>query len=91
LSERNEATVVIANREFNLTWQQCLDMRNMLLASELVARSALAREDSRGAHFRTDFEKTDNANWLKNIYIARNGSGPKLWTEPVKLTKMRPD
>ncbi|MGZ4962632.1 MAG: FAD-binding protein [Limisphaerales bacterium] len=90
LSERNEAVGVTGNREFNLTWQQALDMRNMLLASELIARSALAREDSRGAHFRTDFEKTDNANWLKNIYLARNGNGPKLWTEPVKLTKMQP-
>src|SRR5262249_24993156 len=35
-NQRNEAAGVIANREFNLTWQQCLDMRNMLLASELV-------------------------------------------------------
>jgi succinate dehydrogenase/fumarate reductase flavoprotein subunit len=90
LTERNENVGVPGNREFNLTWQQCLDMRNMLLASELIARSALAREDSRGAHFRTDFEKTDNANWLKNIYIARNGAGPKLWTEPVQLTKLKP-
>jgi succinate dehydrogenase / fumarate reductase flavoprotein subunit/fumarate reductase flavoprotein subunit len=90
LSERNEAVGVPGNREFNLTWQQALDMRNMLLASELIARSALAREDSRGAHFRTDFEKTDNTNWLKNIYLARNGNAPKLWTEPVSLTKMKP-
>ncbi len=90
LNERNEAVAVTGNREFNLTWQQALDMRNMLLSSELIARSALAREDSRGAHYRTDFEKTDNANWLKNIYIARDGKGPKLWTEPVKLTKLQP-
>ncbi len=77
-------------REFNLTWQQALDLRNMLVASELIARSALAREDSRGAHYREDFAKTDNENWLKNIYLARNGDGPKLWTEPVKLTKLKP-
>jgi succinate dehydrogenase/fumarate reductase flavoprotein subunit len=90
LNQRNENVGVTGTREFNLTWQQALDMRNMLLASELIAHSALIREDSRGAHFRTDFEKTDNSNWLKNIYIASDGKGPKLWTEPVKLDKMKP-
>ena len=78
-------------REFNLTWQQALDMRNMLTGSELIARSALTREDSRGAHFREDFPETDNKNWLKNIYLSRNGAdGSKIWTEPVKLSKLDP-
>jgi len=80
----------LGGREFNLTWQQALDMRNMLTASELIARSALMREDSRGAHYREDFPDTDHGNWLKNIYIARNGDGPKLWTQPVKLTRLKP-
>ena len=77
-------------RAFNLTWQQALDLRNLLAASELIARSALMREDSRGAHYREDFPNTDHANWLKNIYLARHGDGPKLWTETVKLTKLKP-
>jgi hypothetical protein len=59
----------------------------MLIGSELIARSALTREDSRGAHFREDFPETDNKGWLKNIYMIRNGDdGPKIWTEPVKLS-----
>jgi succinate dehydrogenase/fumarate reductase flavoprotein subunit len=62
----------------------------MLIASALIARSALAREDSRGAHYREDFPDTDHTNWLKNIYLARNGGGPKLWTEPVKLARIQP-
>jgi succinate dehydrogenase / fumarate reductase flavoprotein subunit/fumarate reductase flavoprotein subunit len=76
--------------KFNLTWQQALDLRNMLTASELIARSALAREDSRGAHYRDDFPNTDQANWLKNIYVARDGENVKLWTEPVKLSRLKP-
>ena len=80
---------VSGGRGFNLTWQQALDLRNLLTASELIARSALLREDSRGAHYREDFPATDNANWLKNIYIARNGAAPRLWTEPVKLERLR--
>ena len=70
--------------------KQALDLRNLLLASELIARSALLREDSRGAHFRSDFEHTDNARWLQNIYLGRNGTGLKSWTVPVKLDRLRP-
>jgi succinate dehydrogenase / fumarate reductase flavoprotein subunit/fumarate reductase flavoprotein subunit len=77
-------------RAFNLTWQQALDLRNLLTAAELITRGALLREESRGAHYRDDFEKTDNANWLKNIYLTRDGDGVKHWSEPVKLTKLQP-
>jgi succinate dehydrogenase / fumarate reductase flavoprotein subunit/fumarate reductase flavoprotein subunit len=90
LSKRATQLSGSGSRAFNLTWQQALDLRNMLTASALIARSALAREDSRGAHYREDFPNTDHANWLKNIYLARNGEGPKLWTEPVKLAKLKP-
>jgi succinate dehydrogenase / fumarate reductase flavoprotein subunit/fumarate reductase flavoprotein subunit len=88
LTTRAQKMKAAGGRAFNLTWQQALDMRNMLLASELIARSALLREESRGAHYREDFTKTDNANWLKNIYLARNGTGLKSWTEPVKLSRL---
>lgn len=78
-------------RAFNLTWQQALDLRNLALASQLTAQSALLREDSRGAHYREDFPETDHVNWLKNIYISRDaGDGVKTWTEPVKLTRIKP-
>ncbi len=90
LKQRLERVSISGRRAFNLTWQQALDMRNMLTASELIARSALLREESRGAHYREDFPTTDHANWLRNIYSAQNGDGPKLWTEPVKLTKLKP-
>jgi succinate dehydrogenase / fumarate reductase flavoprotein subunit/fumarate reductase flavoprotein subunit len=73
---------------FNLTWQQALDMRNMLTASELIARSAWLREDSRGAHYREDFPDIDNAKWLKNIYLVRNGDKAQSWTEAVKLCRL---
>lgn len=81
---------VPAGPAFDLTWQQALDLRNLLLTSEIIVRSAQRRADSRGAHFREDFPSTDHANWLKNIYAARDGEGVKLWTEDVKLTRLRP-
>jgi len=91
LTGRTKEMAASGGRAFNLTWQQALDLRNMLTASELIARSALMREDSRGAHYREDFPNTDNQHWLKNIYAARNGKGPRLWTEAVKLTRLKPE
>jgi succinate dehydrogenase/fumarate reductase flavoprotein subunit len=90
LEERAGQVSVAGGRQFNLTWQQALDMRNMLTASALIARSALLRQDSRGAHYREDFPNLDQANWLKNIYAAQDGANTQLWTEPVKLDKLKP-
>jgi succinate dehydrogenase / fumarate reductase flavoprotein subunit/fumarate reductase flavoprotein subunit len=90
LQERAAKVASKGGRMFNLGWQQALDMRNLLTASDLIARSALAREDSRGAHYREDFPEIDNANWLKNIYMIRSDAGIKLWTEQVKLERLKP-
>ncbi|HHW30612.1 MAG TPA: L-aspartate oxidase [Clostridiaceae bacterium] len=43
------------------------ELQNILLLSKLVVESALEREESRGAHFRSDFDKTDDINWKKHI------------------------
>lgn len=90
LKERAVGIAAPGGRAFNPGWQQALDMRNLLAASELICRSALKREDSRGAHYRGDFPKPDDANWLKNIYLARDGNGFRMWTEPVKLERLKP-
>jgi succinate dehydrogenase / fumarate reductase flavoprotein subunit/fumarate reductase flavoprotein subunit len=90
LAERAGQVAADGGPRFNLAWQQALDLRNLLLASDLIARSALLREESRGAHYREDFAEADDARWLKNIYLARGSEGPKLWTEPVKLARLHP-
>jgi succinate dehydrogenase / fumarate reductase flavoprotein subunit/fumarate reductase flavoprotein subunit len=90
LTQRTERLSAAGTRAFNLTWQQVLDLRNLLATSELIIRSALLREDSRGAHYREDFPNTDNSKWLVNIYCVRNGDAAQLWTENVKLTRLQP-
>jgi succinate dehydrogenase/fumarate reductase flavoprotein subunit len=90
LRKRAEQVSAPGGRRFNLGWQQALDLRNLLTASELIARSALTREDSRGAHYRSDYDQTDNAKWLRNIYLSRDGAGVKSWTVPVKLERLGP-
>jgi succinate dehydrogenase / fumarate reductase, flavoprotein subunit len=62
---------------------QALDLRCMLLAAEALLRSALAREESRGAHFRRDFPQTDSRQ-QRNI-LCRRGADEvmELFSEPV--------
>ena len=74
---------------YNKEWIESLEVRNMLLTAEMITRAALMREESRGAHYRRDFVKTDNKNWLVNIHIAKNGKEMKLWTEPIIVTKLK--
>lgn len=52
-----------------------LETGNMLLVGEAVARSALFREESRGAHYREDFPDEGGERWMKNILIKRNNDG----------------
>jgi len=46
---------------------QELELKNMLLVSKLIARAALDRTESRGAHYRTDYPKTDDENWKRHL------------------------
>ncbi|MDP3012681.1 MAG: L-aspartate oxidase [Candidatus Subteraquimicrobiales bacterium] len=45
------------------------ELQNMITVAELIARSALMREESRGAHFRSDFPSTDDLHWKKHIVL----------------------
>ncbi|MFL6523945.1 MAG: FAD-dependent oxidoreductase [Nitrososphaera sp.] len=53
-----------------LTWQ----VKSSLIACEAIIRSALMREESRGAHFRSDFPKLDDERWKLNIYCRKEGN-----------------
>ncbi len=90
LRQRAADAAAPGGRLFNLGWQQALDLRNLLTASDLIARNALGREESRGAHHRSDFEQADNSRWLCNLCLRRDGTAVKSWTEPVKLDRLRP-
>ena len=52
---RAETMVVEGHRQYNPGWHLALDLRNMLIVSECIAKAALAREESRGGHTRDDF------------------------------------
>jgi succinate dehydrogenase/fumarate reductase flavoprotein subunit len=63
----------------------------MLLVCEAVIRSALAREESRGAHFRSDFSKRDDLNWFVNISLKKGNAGQmEVSASPIQAIRMKP-
>ena len=61
-----------------------LDLHNLLTVSEAIARAALERKESRGAHFRADFPDKDPALGRVNLIVARGASGEMtVRREPV--------
>jgi succinate dehydrogenase / fumarate reductase flavoprotein subunit len=75
LNERWKVVSVEGSRMFNPGWHLALDMHSMLKISEAVAKCALVREESRGAHSRIDFPEI-SAEWgTKNNIISQDSSG----------------
>ena len=66
-----ESLRVEGNRHYNASWHQSIDMRNMLVVSEAMARAALARKESRGGHAREDFPEMDKSHFAKVNVVAR--------------------
>lgn len=60
------------------------ELQNLLVSAELIAKSALARRESRGVHFRSDFPARDDDHWRRHLTmtLSRNGGHP-LPTEPL--------
>jgi succinate dehydrogenase / fumarate reductase flavoprotein subunit len=75
LRERAERVRVAGNRAFNPGWHTALELRNLMTVSEAVARSALERKESRGAHFRDDHPGKDAASGKMNVVVRRGPDG----------------
>ncbi|HZS72023.1 MAG TPA: FAD-binding protein [Candidatus Acidoferrum sp.] len=85
LKARAAKMSVEGSRMFNPGWHLSQDLRNMLVVSEAIARCALARQESRGAHSRIDYPKLDDAGWgKKNNVIRRAGDAMELTQVPVR-------
>jgi succinate dehydrogenase / fumarate reductase flavoprotein subunit len=75
LRERAKKVAVSGNREYNPGWHTALDLRNLLSYSEAIARAALERKESRGAHARLDHPGKDEAFGKRTIVIRRGREG----------------
>ena len=73
---------------YNKEWVEAIQVKNMILVVEVIARAALIRTESRGANYRKDFPYTDNVNWLKNIIIKKVADKMDIATQPIIITKL---
>jgi succinate dehydrogenase / fumarate reductase flavoprotein subunit len=77
LRARAQSVSVEGTRRYNPGWHLALDLRNMLIVSDCIARAALQREESRGGHTRDDFPAM-SAEWRKVNLICRLADGASL-------------
>jgi len=71
---------------YNMPWNTHIDLLNMIDVSIQAASCALARKESRAAHYRSDYPEQDDASGLYNIFLTRGAQGmPVLRTEPVQF------
>jgi succinate dehydrogenase / fumarate reductase flavoprotein subunit len=69
--------------QYNPGWHEALSMRAMILVSEVVARAALMREESRGGHARDDFQG-EREEWVKYNIVIRKGPDGAMQVEKIE-------
>ncbi len=83
LRDRWQKIGVSGSRAFNPGWNLTFELQNMLICSEAVARSALQRTESRGAHARLDYPDADEKWAMRNSAVARDGDKMRVTAEPL--------
>ncbi len=76
--------------QFNPGWHEAIGLGNLLITSEAVARAALLREESRGAHTRADFPE-EQKNWLNYNIIIKKGEDGKMKLAKVERPVPNPE
>jgi fumarate reductase flavoprotein subunit len=82
--------VADGDRRFNLTWMDRLNIENLIEVSRAICAASLARDDSRGAHFREDFPETSDFERSTYTIVRSNEDGPQVDMQPVHFTRVRP-
>jgi succinate dehydrogenase/fumarate reductase flavoprotein subunit len=75
----------------NYEWLDAIDVVNMVDACEVIVRSSLEREESRGPFFRQDFPLTDNGKWLAANVLTKSGSDVRFERRHYDLPFFKPD
>jgi succinate dehydrogenase / fumarate reductase flavoprotein subunit len=79
------------SRAYNEDLFRTIETTFMVTLAEAVVTAALARTESRGAHYRTDYPRRDDKNWLKHTLAYYTPEGPKLTYIPVTITRWQPE
>jgi fumarate reductase flavoprotein subunit len=79
-----------ANRAFNLTWHDWMNLKSLVAVSRVICAAASAREGSRGAHFRSDFPQPGALEQSAFTSARLSGAALELTAKPVAFTRVRP-
>ncbi len=85
-----DASVPCTNPNYNTLYTQYVELGNLLACAKAATFAARARQESRGAHYRTDFPKRDDEHFLKHSLVTLADGGMKLDWRDVSITKFKP-
>jgi succinate dehydrogenase/fumarate reductase flavoprotein subunit len=86
LQERyKSARIMDKSERFNTDLLEAIETDHLLTFSEVIVASGMARTESRGAHYRTDYPKRDDENWLKHTMTHKEEDEPKLSYKSVNI------
>ncbi len=91
LRRRIDHLSVEGHRQYNPGWNLAIDLKNMLLVSEAVAKAALERKESRGGHTRDDYPMTDYSYWGKRNLICELAENGEVRTREQPLPEPPPE
>ena len=87
LNARAAKVQVVGNREYNPGWHTALDLHNLLTISEAITRCSIMRKESRGGHFREDYQDKI-PKWAGVNLVTRKGPDGQMQVEEVPIPPM---
>ena len=78
------------DRAFNMTWHDWMNLDSLIRVSEAICAAAIARDDSRGAHYREDHPETGDLATSQYTQVRRDGDALRVSFAPVEFTRVRP-
>ncbi len=89
-AELLETGVADGSRAFNLTWHDWMNVRSLIETSRAIALAAQQRENSRGAHFRSDFPEPGDLESSTFTVVRQRAGRLMVSDQPVLFTHVRP-
>ena len=86
----NQMGVGDLQRAYNLTWQDWMNLRNLILVSKSVTEAAIARENSRGAHYREDFPEPGDLDTSYFTAVKLLNAQLLIENRPVLFNRVKP-
>ncbi|MFH0970676.1 MAG: FAD-binding protein [Candidatus Diapherotrites archaeon] len=90
---KDAATIHVEDKgmEFNTDLINAIETQNMVTFSQAILESALARRESRGSHYRTDYPTRNDEGWMKHILCVQKGEKPMISYKKVVIAGYAPE